>query len=85
MSLDRMTKREIIPHLVSIPAPVPDPRDVPRLLEIGNDSLHRALGDPDEGRDVSHARPGLLGDTQEDMRVVGEKSPSGLRLQPRAS
>jgi hypothetical protein len=85
MSLDRMTKRKIVPHIVSIPAPVPQPRDVPRLLEVGNYPLHRAFGDPDEGRNVSHARFGLLGDAQEDVRVVGEKRPSGLRFRLRAS
>ncbi len=46
MSLDRMAKRKMASDLVPVPATVANPRDVPCLLEIGDDPLHGALGNP---------------------------------------
>jgi hypothetical protein len=56
--------------------------DVPLVDEVGDDGLRGPLGDPDPCGDVAAADVGLLGDADENVGVVGEKRPDGLRVPP---
>jgi len=78
MLLDGMPKRQIDPDAVSVPATIATARDVPGLLEVGHDALHRSLRDADENRDVAHPRAGLSRETKENVGVVGQKGPREL-------
>ena len=46
--------------------PSPDLRacEVPRVDQVGNDPLHRSLGDPEAPRHIDHALLGVLGDAE---------------------
>jgi hypothetical protein len=85
MPLDRMTEREVFPHLVPVPATMTGTHQITGLLEVRDDALHRALRDPDPLRDVSHPDFRLLYDAQKNVRMVGEKRPFRLRLSRGAS
>jgi hypothetical protein len=53
-----------------------------RFDEVCDDSLGRALGDSDDLGDVSEPDVGVLGDTQEYLRVVREERPGCRGLSP---
>lgn len=84
MALDRVSKGEVFPHLITIPPPVTDSNQISALLEVGDDALHRALGDTHHLSDVAHPHLRLPYDAQYDVRMVGEKRPFRFRLSTRA-
>jgi hypothetical protein len=50
------------------------------LLQIRNDLLHGALGEPAVGRDVTDPRALVLGDGRQYARMVGDERPSRVRF-----
>lgn len=49
--------------------------DVAGVGELGDDPVGGSFGDPDALADVAQADPGLIGYADEDLGVVGQKSP----------
>jgi hypothetical protein len=77
VALDGMPQTDSRVNRVPIPAPLAPPHDHTGLLELRDDPLHRALGDPDL---FGHTAQGLFriaGQTEENVAVVAEKSPTG--------
>jgi len=73
MLFDRMAQRQTGVHVVAMASSDALVAQMTRFLELGDDPLHRALGDADLGRDVAHARLGVLRDAHQHVRVVGER------------
>ena len=78
VSFDRVPKRKIGSDLVAIPTTLANSLEVPSFLQLGDDPLNGALGDPDQLSDVAHPHLRLPRNAQEDVRVVGEKRPGRL-------
>jgi hypothetical protein len=56
-------------------------QDIALVDQLGEDLVGTALCDADRIRDVSQANPGVVGDAEQNMGVVGEEIPaSGCRL-----
>jgi len=51
--------------------------EVPAFVELADDPLCGTLGDADACRDVAQTSVGLGGDGEQDVRVIGQKGPSG--------
>ena len=64
MPLHRVAKRKIVLDLVPIPTAAPTSLQVPRFLQVGDDALHRALGDAHKGSNISHPHLGLTRDAE---------------------
>ena len=64
--------------LVAVPPPVARAREVARVLELDDDALHGALGDPYLLGDVPDPAIRIPGDAQEDVRVIGQEGPRNL-------
>ena len=63
-----------VDHVV-IPAPDLGAADVSIGDQVGEDPLGRPFGDADPVGDVTRARPGVVRDAEEHVRVVGEEVP----------
>lgn len=61
---------------VVITPPFANALEIALGLEVGEDALHGALGDPDELGDVTNACRRVGRDTDQDVGVVGEKGPT---------
>ena len=62
--LDRMPQRAVQVHLVAIPPPLAQAREVTSLLEVGHDPLDGPLGDPHPMCHLSEAHLGLFCDAE---------------------
>src|SRR5437868_4224584 len=77
---ERKSRVELAPrpslakHVPVAPA-VPLPQEVTALLQLGDDPLHRALGDPDPLSDLAQRQRRLLRNAAQDVEVIGEKPP----------
>jgi hypothetical protein len=49
--------------------------DVARFDEVGEDSLGASFGDPDGFSDVAHTDGRVVGEAEQDLRVVGDERP----------
>lgn len=58
-----------------VTAAEPLPREVTRVDQVGYDALGRSFRDADVGGDITKPHCGVAGDTEEDVRMVGEESP----------
>jgi len=81
MILDRMAERPIGADPVAVATANPLADDVLLRLQLLEDALNGALGDPDAGRDVANPGFGVFPDAEKDVGVVGQESPGshGLR------
>jgi hypothetical protein len=81
MILDRMTEGSIGADAIPVSTADALPDDVLLRLELLQDALDGALGDPDAGRDVTNAGLGVFPDAEKDVGVVCQESPGshGLR------
>lgn len=73
--LDRVPHREIGMYLVAVPPPRSLPFEVAGRFEVGDDALHRALGDPHVGCHIPDPHLRVPGETDQDMAVVGQERP----------
>ena len=80
---ERMSQGELGLDLVAVPAAVPLAQHVALLHQLGQDPVGGALGDPDRRGDVSQANARIVGDTREDVSVVGQEIPSRGYLRSR--
>jgi hypothetical protein len=69
---------------VSIPSPDLLAFDVLILFKVGDDPLHRPLGDPDLLRDLAKPKVRGLGKQEQDVGVVAEERPARPRGSPLA-
>ncbi len=74
-ALGRMPHRTIGVQFVKIVASVPESRDVPVALQIGDDALYRTLGYADDRRDFPGGNVPVSSDAEKNLRVIGKKSP----------
>ena len=49
-----------------------------RIVQIADDAHDRALGDGDADRELTHRDVRILGDAQEDVRVIGQEVPRAI-------
>ena len=71
----RVAERELLVHLVAVPAALPDLRQVARLLEVGDDLCRRPFRDTDGRCDVPQSSGRVASDGFEHMRVIRDESP----------
>ena len=72
---ERMTKRQLRPHLVVVAPALALAHQVALVDQLGDDPVGGSLGDADGGRDVAQANAGVASDTDEHMGVIGEEVP----------
>jgi len=72
---DRVAKRQLAVDLVVRSAPVSTPRDHARFLELAENPLHRAFGNPNGLGDLAHANVRITGDTDQYVTVITEETP----------
>lgn len=75
LSLRGMAHLEFRIDEVVVAAPHAFAGDVPLLNEIGDDSLRRPFGNPDDEGDVTDAHVTVVGDRDQHSRVVGHERP----------
>jgi hypothetical protein len=76
VSLDRVAQGALGVELVSVAPAFPDTREIAALLEVGDDPLHGALGDPHSHRDLAKADLRLARNAQQDVPVIAEERPA---------
>ena len=76
--LSRMSHRAVPVDLVVVPTADATSPEETGLDELGDDALRGALRDPDVFSDVTQAYPGVLGDPEQDPRVVRDERPAVL-------
>ena len=76
MRFDRMTEGLVGKDPVAVLAADPLPLEEPRLLEVGDDPLHRTFGDSHAGRHLAKHESGILRQQDQDVPVIGEHRPS---------
>ena len=78
---------EVLPGVdrIVVAASAPLSTDVAGLFEIGDDHLHRTLGDPNRRRDIAQPHVNVTGDDEKHPPVVRQKGPllSHMRTLPR--
>jgi hypothetical protein len=74
--LERVSEGEVRVDLVAVAAADTFTTDVARVLQLGDDALGGALGDADALGDLSQEHIGVLGDAQQDVRVIREERPT---------
>ena len=81
MILDRVAERPIGADPIAVSTANALADDVLLRLQLLQDALNGALGDPDAGRDVADPGFGVFPDAEKDVGVVGQESPGrhGLR------
>lgn len=79
MLLDRVSKRKVLAHAIDVAPPFPFVGDVTVLLEVRDDALYRALGDPYAICEVADPSQRIGGDAQEHVGVVRQERPPRLR------
>ena len=84
MILDRMAEGPIGADPVAVPAADALADDVLLRLQLLQDALNGALGDPDAGRDVADPGFGVFPDAEKDVGVVRQEVPvsHGFRTLP---
>ena len=75
IELRRVAHLALAVQRVTASAPDPLTPHVPALDEVGDDPLDGALGDPDGLGDVAQTRVRVMGDAEQDLRVVGDEAP----------
>jgi hypothetical protein len=75
-----MAKRKLHDHLVAISPALPLSQDVAVRDELRKNPMRSALGDADSSCDVTESRPGVMGDANENVSVIGEEIPLRGRL-----
>jgi hypothetical protein len=70
-----MAKRAIGVDLVTIASAFASSRKIFPLFQVGNDSLHGALGDPYSFGDLAKENFRILGDAEKHMGMVAQKGP----------
>ena len=67
--------RQVGLDLVAVASAVLLRDHVAGLGEVGDDAVRTALSDAQAGRDVAQSRARVVGDMQQDPRVVGQEAP----------
>jgi hypothetical protein len=70
-----MPQRQLGVELVAIPPAGADSLQVLACLEVGDNALNRALGDPNQCCDVAQRRVSVARNGQQDMSMVAEECP----------
>jgi hypothetical protein len=78
----RVAERSIRVQLVMIAAALALAREVASFFEIGDDTLHGSLGDPDSGCDFTQPNLRLLCDANQNVGVIAQKRPVKIRRVP---
>lgn len=73
--LHGMPERPVGVDAVLVPPAGSGPLDVARADQVGDDRLRCTLSDADSGGNITTADAGIIGDTDEDVAVVGEERP----------
>jgi len=76
-SLGRMPHGKFRMDLVTILPPIAEAANIAGFFQVVEDALHGPLGNADDSRDLPrrHA-PAVLGQTEEDLGVIGQKRPA---------
>jgi hypothetical protein len=72
-----VAKRDLTMHLIDVAPALAGPREIALALELADDAVGGALGDPDAVGDLAEPHSRIPGDAQEDVRVVGEEVEAG--------
>jgi hypothetical protein len=82
-----MSKGKLRFDLVTVSAPMPLTQHIATVHQLGQDLVGAALRNADYSSDVAQADARIMGDAQEDVRVIGQEVPAaGLwRCVPRYS
>src|SRR5437764_286609 len=70
LTSDRVRQPQVRPEGVVVAPPVALAREVARRLELDDDAVRRALGDPGAIADLAQGAPGVVGDAQQYLAMV---------------
>ena len=77
VGVERVAQAPVVDDLVAVPRSDPLALEVPLLDQLGDDSMHRALGDADLLGDVPKPRIRVACKHGEHVHVIGKKEPPG--------
>src|SRR5207244_10703008 len=72
---ERVRERKVWLDRVAVAPAVSLAGEVARCLELGDDAVGGALGDPDPLADLPQGQPGLIRDAEQQLTVVGQERP----------
>ena len=73
--LDRVAEREVAVHLVPITPALAHAGEITSLVQVGDDALHRTLGDPDSLRHLAQADLRVARDAEQHVGVIAQECP----------
>lgn len=71
-----MRQRLLAPDLVAVSSTISLSQHVALVDQLGEDPMRGTLGDPHRIGDIAHPDAWIVGDTQEDVGVIGEEVPA---------